>query len=140
RWQVAILAFSFFVRIFSHLLYAHQRVDIINYSQILMLTVSFLAMWLFFSRFHQGVFSLIWGGALGSLAATLLIVIVCLWSRFIPSSIVRCRARWPQFLALFAYGKDIFLISVGAQLILASQTMVITNRLGLGAAAVWYAG
>jgi len=41
---------------------------------------------------------------------------------------------------LFNYGKDIFLIAVGTQLILASQTLVITNRLGLEAAAIWYAG
>jgi O-antigen/teichoic acid export membrane protein len=140
RWQTGILAFGFFVRIFSHLLYAHQRMDVINYGQMLMLAVSFVAMWVFFAKFRQGVFSLVWGGALGTLSATLLVVIVCLWLQLVPSGIVSCRASWPQFVALFAYGKDMFLIAVGGQLILASQSMVITNRLGLNAAAVWYAG
>src|ERR1041385_8094889 len=140
RWQAVILAFSFFARIFSHLLYAHQRVDVINYGQMLMLVVNFLAMWLFFAKFRQGVFSLVWAGALGTLVTTLLIIIVCLWLRLIPGRIFSCRASWPQFVTLFAYGKDVFLIAVGGQLILASQSMVITNRLGLGAAAIWYAG
>src|SRR4051812_28952300 len=34
RWQTAALALTFVTRIFSHLLQAHQRIDIYNYSLI----------------------------------------------------------------------------------------------------------
>jgi O-antigen/teichoic acid export membrane protein len=41
---------------------------------------------------------------------------------------------------MFDYGKDLFITSVGTQLIWASQTMIITRRLGLEMAAVWAVG
>jgi len=43
------------------------------------------------------------------------------------------------FREIFDYGKDIFLVAVGNQLIMASQTMIITRQLGLGASGAWYA-
>jgi hypothetical protein len=44
RWQSALVALSFSTRMFSQLLYAHQRQDLVNYA-IGQLAVSFLAMW-----------------------------------------------------------------------------------------------
>src|ERR1041385_928748 len=34
RWQTTALGLSFFLRIFSQILQAHQRIDLVNYSQI----------------------------------------------------------------------------------------------------------
>jgi O-antigen/teichoic acid export membrane protein len=50
------------------------------------------------------------------------------------------RVSWTHFREIFDFGKDIFLVTVGTQLIMASQTIVITRMLGLPAAAVWSVG
>jgi O-antigen/teichoic acid export membrane protein len=38
---------------------------------------------------------------------------------------------------LFSYGADLFLITIGTQLIISSQTVLISRQLGLDAAALW---
>jgi len=60
RLQVASLGFAFAMRIFSHVLTAHQRMDIINYGQMGALILNFAVQWCFFHA-RQGVFSLVWG-------------------------------------------------------------------------------
>jgi O-antigen/teichoic acid export membrane protein len=41
RWQSTILALNFVLRLFSHLLHSHQRLDILNYIQIGSLAIAF---------------------------------------------------------------------------------------------------
>jgi O-antigen/teichoic acid export membrane protein len=98
-----------------------------------------VALWLFF-HFGFGVLSLAWA----ALCATV-IVVVCQWLacarfKFFPGRGGRGRASWFSFKEIFAFGKDIFLVAVGTQLIMASQTIVITRMLGLEAAAAWSVG
>jgi O-antigen/teichoic acid export membrane protein len=50
------------------------------------------------------------------------------------------RVSWRHFKELFNYGKDVFLVGVGAQLIMTSQIIVITRMLGPEAVAVWGVG
>jgi O-antigen/teichoic acid export membrane protein len=50
------------------------------------------------------------------------------------------RPSWQAFRELFLFGKDLFLVSVGGMLLQASQTLIITRRLGLELAAVWAVG
>jgi O-antigen/teichoic acid export membrane protein len=45
-----------------------------------------------------------------------------------------------MFREIFIYGKDVFLMGLGAQLITASQTIIISRTLGLDAAAAWTIG
>src|SRR5437016_294644 len=49
RWQSAALALTFALRIGSHLLQAYQRLDLVNYSQIVGLALNFALLWLFFA-------------------------------------------------------------------------------------------
>jgi O-antigen/teichoic acid export membrane protein len=42
-----------------------------------------------------------------------------------------------QFQELFNYGADVFLISIGTQLIISSQTVLVSRQLGVEAAALW---
>jgi O-antigen/teichoic acid export membrane protein len=137
--QCGVVALSFATRIFNLVLCAHQRMDLVNYAGILSLVVNFVALWLFF-HFDFGVLSLAWAG----LCATVVIV-VCQWlacARFklFPGRGGWGRASWIHFREIFDFGKDIFLVSVGTQLIMASQTIIITRMLGLSAAAVWSVG
>lgn len=139
RWQSALLAFSFATRLFSHLLTAHQRIDMVNYSQITLLATSYFLLWYFFRNGH-GVFSWIWANAIGGILSVTWLVVACGKLKLFPAAGAWGRARWQYFQELFGYGKDLFLVAVGTQLIIASQTMIITRTLGLQAAAAWSIG
>jgi O-antigen/teichoic acid export membrane protein len=137
--QCGVVALSFATRIFSLILSAHQRMDLVNYIGTLSLVVNFTALWLFF-HFGFGVLSLAWA----ALCATV-VVVVCQWlacARFklFPGRGGWGRASWSAFKEIFAFGKDLFLVAVGVQLIMASQTIIITRMLGLEAVAIWSVG
>src|SRR5207249_3034611 len=116
-----------------------QRLDIFNYCQLAMLAPCFGLLWVLFHAGH-GVFSLVWTTLLGSACTALLSLAACWRLGFFPRGSDWGRPSWRSFRELFDYGKDLFLIAVGTQLIMASQTLIITRRLGLGASAAWYAG
>lgn len=139
RWQSGLLALGFATKIFSHVLTAHQRIDLINGGQVVGLAINFLLLWIFFSL-GQGVFSWIWANLLSTLANVVWVCALCLRLQVLPSANQWGRARWQHFRELFGYGKDLFLVTVGTQLIMASQTMIITRTLGLQAAAAWSVG
>jgi O-antigen/teichoic acid export membrane protein len=67
-------------------------------------------------------------------------MVVCWRLRLFPPAGAWGRPSRQYFFALFDYGKDLFLVAVGAQLITASQTLIITRLLGLQAAAAWSVG
>jgi O-antigen/teichoic acid export membrane protein len=139
RWLGAMLAFNFSMRIFGHILQAHQRVDIVNYGQAVGLVLNYALLWVFFAG-RKGVYSLVWAQLLSSVFSVLISLVACLHFRLFPAFGAWGRASWAQFREIFDYGKDMFLVAVGTQLIMASQTMIITRKLGLEASAAWYAG
>jgi O-antigen/teichoic acid export membrane protein len=139
RWQSGILAFGFVIRIFGQLLYAHQRLDIVNYCQIVLTTLSYFALWFFF-RQQQGVFSLIWTNFLVTVGNAAVLLFACWKLRLLPAAGQWGKFSWQQFKEIFDYGKDLFLVALGTQLIMASQIMIITRTLGLEMAAVWAIG
>jgi O-antigen/teichoic acid export membrane protein len=139
RWQGVVLALTFLTRIFNHVLFAHQRLDLSNYAQIGTLFLTLFLVWQFFAAGY-GVFSLVWSALLAIACAGAVLFLICLRLRFFPSRGNWGKPSWRFFGELFAYGKDLFLVALGGQLIMASQTMIITRRLGLELAAVWFAG
>jgi O-antigen/teichoic acid export membrane protein len=139
RWQGVTLAVNFMTRIFSHILYAHQRGDLNNYAQSGSVVVSIVSLWYLFHSGH-GVFSLVWSGLLATSITALWLSITCWKLHHFPLRGCWGRPSWPYFRELFLFGKDLFLIALGSQLIQASQTLIITRCLGLGLAAVWAIG
>ena len=138
RWQSAALAIGFVTRIFSHLLQAHQRIDVSNYISIAILGFNFVVLWSFFHA-GQGVFSLAWSTLFSNVISGLVSFAVCWRLGLLPAAGAWGRSSWALFKEIFDYGKDIFLVAVGNQLIMASQTMIITRQLGLAASGTWYA-
>jgi len=138
-WQSASLALLFVLRIFSHVLNAHQRGDISNYGQVFGFGLNFLLMWLFFRAGH-GVFSLAWATILTNLYGGL----VCLgavWRlQLLPVRSGWGRVSGARFRELFRYGQDTFLVALGAQLIVASQILIIQRTLGSVSATLWGVG
>ena len=139
RWQGVTLALNFMTRIFAHILYAHQRSDLNNYVQVASLVASLCSMWWLFHAGY-GVFSLVWSGLLAASIISIGLWATCWRSRLFPAPGCWGRPSWQAFRELFAFGKDLFLISVGGLLLQASQTLIITRRLGLELAAVWAVG
>jgi hypothetical protein len=142
RWQSALVALSFSTRMFSQLLYAHQRQDLVNYMQVGQLAVSFLAMWTGF-KLRQGVFSVLWATAAGTLFSTCAEATFALRLRLFPGRGQWGVISWSSFREIFNFGKDLFLVAVGAQLIVASQAIIISRHaqsLGLEAVALWGVG
>jgi O-antigen/teichoic acid export membrane protein len=139
RWQGATLGISFALRIFGHLLQAHQRMDICNYSGLGGLVLNFALLWCFFYA-GEGVFSLVWAALAGSLGSAVALWMACWQLKLFPAHRAWGRVSGRHFCELFGYGKDLFLVAVGAQLITASQALIITRALGLQAAALWSVG
>lgn len=134
--QCAIIAIDFPARLFGHVLASHQRTDIVNYSQIGLFLVSYSVLWLGFAH-GQGIFSLIWASAAGALVTITSNMVACFSLNLLPSRGEWGRATWSKYRDLFTYGKDVFWIALGSQMINASQAIVVTRALGLDAAAVW---
>ena len=134
--QCIITGTFLFARISTHLLQAHQRYDIMNYSQILGLVVNFAVMWLGFCR-GWGLYSILVASAAANLFGTVTLSWAVMRLKLLPPAGSWGRANWKTFHDLFSYGREIFLLTVGWQLVNASQVMVISRTLGLDAAAVW---
>ena len=134
--QCLLLAVTFALRIFNFVLHAHQRFDASNYSQLACFALGFAAQWVSLEA-GLGLYSLL----VASVASGLVVSLSCWWQakrlHLLPAKGKWGRANWATFRELFAYGTDVFLVSIGLQLITASQAPVITRTLGLEAVAVW---
>jgi O-antigen/teichoic acid export membrane protein len=134
--QCVVLAVSFATRTLGHLLVAHQRYDITNYAQALLFGVAFGITWFGFAH-GQGVFSILW-----AYAFTVSVLIAVSWAGCLRLKLWPQPGEWgrltrEQFKDVFAFGSDIFVFALGAQLITASQTVLLTRFIGLEAVAVW---
>jgi O-antigen/teichoic acid export membrane protein len=134
--QCVLLAASFVTRIFGFLLAAHQRVDILNYSQALQSLTTFGILWLGF-ELRQGVFSILWAQLCGFVLTTIISMSGCFRLGLFPRRGRWGQPSWPRFWEIFAFGRDMFFYAIGGQLVTASQTILITRTLGLDSAAIW---
>ncbi len=133
-WQIALLSCNFVARIAVQVLTAHQRPDVVNYSQIGGLVANFAALLLSF-KMGFGIYSL----ALGQTVAFLIVVV---WSF---ASAMRLRlfpSRWgtvtrDSLRGLMGFSSEVFLVGLGAQMITTSQTFLLTRLLGFEAASLW---
>jgi len=123
-------------RIPTGLLQAHQRYDVINYSQIGQLTVGLVVQWI---TFHQGmgVYSLLVAGGVQWVFGLVSNLTSVIKLRLLPPRNAWGRASWKAFKEIFLFGADLFLLLLGSQLVNASQVVIISRTLGLTAAAVW---
>lgn len=134
--QAAIQAFVFSTRTLSLVLTAHQRYDVTNYSQLALFGVNYLVLWAGLAL-GCGVYSSLWSQGIVQLLATAINFWWCLRLRLLPSAGEWGTATWERFKEVFSFGKDVFLLVLGSQMISASQTILVTPILGLEAAGVW---
>jgi hypothetical protein len=138
-WQSLLLAISFSVRTAVMILTAHQRYDVANYTQALLFALSFGVLWAGFER-GSGVFSLLWAQGVAQVLGAAATMFACVYLKLLPARGQWGRPAWRWFWELFAYGRDMFLYSLGNLLINFSQTLVISRvygTQGLEMGAVW---
>ena len=136
RWQCVITAAGFGTRIFGQLLITRHRYDIGNYGQAFAFGVNLACLWLFY-RMGWKLASLVASNAIVWALNSFITIAACLRLEVFPSRQAWGRPTWRQLREMLAFGKDAFLISLGWQLIQASQTVIVTRALGLQAAAIW---
>jgi O-antigen/teichoic acid export membrane protein len=134
--QCILVGIGFYTRIFTHMLTAHQRYDVSNYTQSVLFAMCFSVMWICFKS-GLGVMSVLWAQASGTLVVVAVNFYACVRLKFLPERGEWGRPSWSAFHELFAFGWNFFLFALGNQLINASQLLVLTRFYGLEAAAVW---
>jgi len=139
RMQGAIGALTFCANPLMAMLYAHQRMDIPSRQSIYGMVVSFGLLVLFLFR-GCGLYAFVYANAVAAVMAPCHYFWSCHRLGFFPAAGKWGRISWKQFQDVFWYGRDVFLMNVGAYLITASQVVIITATLGLKAAALWSVG
>ncbi len=139
RLQGVIAAFNFCTNPLSIMLNAHQRMDVVTVQGMWVL-VAGLALLVLFLISGCGIYAFIYSSAITSLAGPAYLFWNCRRLGFIPRRGEWGKTSWHLFNEVFLYGKDVFLIGLGAQMITASQTIIISRTLGLDAAAAWAVG
>ena len=136
--QCALVAFTFAARIFGLLLIAHQRYDIGNYAHSTLFAVNLGIMWVCFAK-GAGIFSLLWAQTATSVMAVAVAWLACARLKLFPARGQWGRPNRTQFAEVFSFGRDIFIYTIGAQLISTSQTILLTRLVGLETAGIWSA-
>lgn len=134
--QSAIQAFAFCTRALPVVLTAHQRYDVTNYSQVALFALNYGLLWGGFSL-GFGIYSSLWSQAIIQLLTA---GINFWWSvrlKLLPSGREWGHPTWERFNEVFSFGKDVFLLALGSQMISASQAILMTPFLGVEAAGVW---
>ena len=123
-------------RILAAVLQAHQRHDMVNYSNVVSFVVNLAALWIGF-RIGLGLFSLLAAQVAGAFSAMLIQAAATVYLRFLPPSGAWGGVNRKHLREIFLFGNDLFLMNVGLQLLNASQAIIIKMLLGLEAVAVW---
>lgn len=136
RWLCFTFAFGISQRAFSSLLYANQRLDILNVV-FAVSTMIGLALMTLILVMGGGLRGLVIMFVLQSLTNALMMGVACWWLRLFPDHGSWGRPTWSRFKELFYLAKDFFLINIGSQVLEASQLIIVTRTMGLSAAAIW---
>lgn len=136
RWLAATFAIGAVFRIFSSVLYANRRIDLVALLMSLVPLLGLAIMWLVLSA-GLGLRGMAWAFVVPSIVAGLSAAVAVGWLGLLPKRGHWCAPSWLEFHEMFVLGKDMFLINVGNQVLEASQLMIVTRTMGLGAAAVW---
>ena len=134
--QVVLLAINFAARIFGQVLFAHQRLDISNYGSAVTFFMTLTVMWLGFAS-GLGIYSFLMGQAVMVAVGIAVNVVGCIRLRLLPGTGEWGAVNRARFKELFMFSQGIFLISVGGQIINASQVILLQRLLGVEAVVIW---
>ncbi len=129
-------ALSLSFRIYGSVLYANKRLDLINafMGSNMLLGLVILA-WILAAG--GGLAGLVWLFAAQTIVPIFLSFFACHKLGFLPHKGSWGKPSIEKFRQLFRFGKDMFLVNVGIQVLEASQLIIVTRTMGLTAAAIW---
>jgi O-antigen/teichoic acid export membrane protein len=134
--QCILLGLTFCAKILGCTLWCHQRSDVINISSAGVFGISFAVLWLGF-HFGFGLYSMLLSSAAALFCNAFASWLASSRLRLYPDHGCWGTVSWNAFREVYDYAKNLFLITVGTQLLTASQVVIVTRTLGLDAAAVW---
>ena len=134
--QCILVGISFVGRIASLILQAHQRFDVSNYASIVTFVVIFAVQWI---AFHMGMklYGMLVAGAASTVCGLIINFAGVMRLGFMPAKGHWGSASMALFKELFRFGNELFLLTLGLQLLNASQVVIISRTLGLSAAGTW---
>ncbi len=126
-------------RIITSPLWAFQRLDISYGFGIVALVGGIVFLWM---GFHAGlgIYSFPLAGFPPMIVCSLVGLVFCQRRHFYPAFGAWGRPRWAAFKEMFHFGKDVTLMTIGSQLVNASQIMILGRVAGLEAAATFAIG
>jgi len=129
-------ALSLAFRIYGSVLYANKRLDLIHALMGANMLLGLAILTAILAN-GGGLAGLVWLFLAQAIAATLLPIFACNKLELLPTKGCWGRPSMHRFRELFGFGKDIFLVNVGNQVLEASQLIIVTRTMGLTAAAIW---
>jgi O-antigen/teichoic acid export membrane protein len=132
----AVMGLTCWTKILAVPFWCHQRYEIINYGNVLHFLVRFGVQALGFAL-GWGIFSLLAGFAAGYAIATIVHVAAVARFHLFPKKGAWGRIDRKILAELLHYGRDVFMMLLGSQLLSASQLIIVGRTMGLEAAATW---
>lgn len=123
-------------KIFSAILYANQRIDLVVLFQATSPLLSLAIIWPLLAAGY-GLKALPWSFLPPVILLSAISWIACHRLGLLPSKTRFSDIRFARVRELFKLGADFFLINIGAQLLEASQLMIVSRTMGLTAVATW---
>jgi len=123
-------------KIFSAILYANQRIDLIVLFQATGPLLGLAIIWPLLAAGY-GLKALPWSFLPPVILLSAISWLACRRLGLLPPKIGLSDISWARIRELFKLGADFFLINVGTQLLEASQLMIVSRTMGLTAAATW---
>lgn len=136
RWLAFTSALTLAFRVYGSVLYANKRLDLIHgfMGANMIFGLALLAAIL---AFGAGLAGLRWLFVAQAAITIVLPIWVCHKLELLPKKGHWGEPSMSRFRELFGFGKDIFLVNVGNQVLEASQLIIVTRTMGLTAAAIW---
>lgn len=120
-------------------LWAFQRVDVSYGLGSLSLILSFIALWVGFQQ-GWGIYSFAFAGAPSAIILPIVNFWICRRNHYYPSTGFWGRPNWTYLRQIFLFGQDVLLMTLGSQMVNASQIMILSRVAGLSVASTFAVG
>jgi len=134
--QAAVAAIGAFSRIFSSILYANQRLDLLMAVAAISQVVALVFIWIILEK-GGGLWHLPWALVGSTILSLLAFASACAVKGLLPRLEQWKKPTWARLVEVGKLGRDFFLVNIGSQLLDASQILIVSRAMGLQAAAVW---